>query len=115
MAASTIKLDTGALPKSNAGRKAIQPDANLVEALTKFFGSGTVDENGRPVYAGPQTDYDTEGKAQAAGRRHAKPVADAIGKKVRVNINQLSEDGPYRWRLYVPLSASATPEAENES
>ena len=104
--ATTVKLDTGALPKSNAGRKAIQPDASLVEALSKFFSEGTIDENGRPLYAGPQTDYETEGKAQAAGRRHKNAVAEATGLNLRVNINQLGEDGPYRWRLYVPATAS---------
>lgn len=112
---ATVKLDTGALPKSNAGRKAIQPDETLVTALCEYFGNGVKDENGRPVFAGPTTDYDTQGKAQSAGRRHAKAVSEKLGLPIRVNINQMGEDGPYRWRLYVPAShTDKSGEAKNE-
>lgn len=103
---ATVKLDTGSLPKSSAGRKAIEPDADLVEALSGYFKNGILDDNGRPLFAGPQTDYDTEGKATAAGRRHAKPVSEIIGKTFRVNIQQLGDNGPYRWRLYVPATVA---------
>lgn len=111
--AAKLTLDTGSLPKSTAGRKAIQPDADLVAALVEFFGKGTLDDNGRPVFAGPTTDYDTEGKASSAGRRHAVAVQEVIGMKVRVNINQLGDDGPFRWRVYVPKSETDRNDTEN--
>lgn len=117
--ATAVKLDTGSLPKSSAGRKAIEPDANLVEALTKHFGNGILDENGRPIFAGPMTEYDSEGKATSAGRRHAKPVSEAVGKTFRVNVvraNDDEDDEPsYRWRIYVPAATAkedTEPEAE---
>ena len=115
--ATAVKLDTGSLPKSAAGRKPIEADANLVEALVKHFQNGILDENGRPIFAGPLTDYDSEGKATSAGRRHAKPVSEAIGKTFRVNVTMDdSEDEPtYRWRIYVPASkAEDNGEAETE-
>jgi hypothetical protein len=111
----SVKLDTGSLPKSSAGRKAIEPDSDLVEALTKHFGNGILDENGRPIFAGPMTEYDSEGKATSAGRRHAKPVSENIGKTFRVNVIQLGDDGPYRWRLYVPAATAKDSEAEAEA
>lgn len=110
--ATAVKLDTGSLPKSSAGRKAIEPDAELVEALTKHFGNGILDENGRPIFAGPMTEYDSEGKATSAGRRHAKPVSEAVGKTFRVNVVALSDDGPYRWRIYVPAATAKETESE---
>lgn len=116
--ATAVKLDTGSLPKSAAGRKAIEPDTNLVEALVKHFGNGILDDNGRPIFAGPMTEYDSEGKATSAGRRHAKPVSEALGKTFRVNVVQANSDDEdaepsYRWRIYVP-AATANSESETE-
>ncbi len=112
---AAIKLETGSLPKSSAGRKAIEPDADLVEALVKHFGNGILDANGRPIYAGPMTDYDSEGKATSAGRRHAKPVSEAVGKTFRVNVvmDDTEDEPSYRWRIYVP-AATAKEDAEAE-
>jgi len=115
MATATVKLDTGSLPKSAAGRKAIEPDSDLVDALVKHFANGILDENGRPIFAGPMTEYDSEGKATSAGRRHAKPVSEAVGKMFRVNVVQASDDDAdepaYRWRIYVPASTAQDSEA----
>lgn len=116
MASASVKLDTGSLPKSAAGRKAIEPDADLVEALVKHFKNGILDENSRPIFAGPMTEYDSEGKATSAGRRHAKPVSEAIGKTFRVNVvtddDEDAENKTYRWRIYVPATTAKETEGE---
>jgi hypothetical protein len=113
---ATAKLETGTLPKSSAGRKAIEADTELVASLVSHFEkNGLLDESGQPLFAGPVLDYDTEGKATAAGRRHAKPVSEKIGKAFRVNIQQLGNDGPYRWRLYVPAAVAKAEDSVSES
>jgi hypothetical protein len=101
-----------ALPKGRSGRKPTPMDDALVTELLNALKSNpteTVDGEVRPAAYGPDTDFDTLGKATSAGRRYANAVAEKLGKPVKVNgfaPNGNQEKGPFRWRAYVSLKNS---------
>jgi hypothetical protein len=98
------------LPKSRSGRKPTPLDAELVEALITALKAESVDSDGRPAAYGPDTAFETEGKATSQGRKYANAVAEALKITVRVNSHVgekgNAETGPFFWRCYIPLSAS---------
>lgn len=119
-----ISLASGVMPKSNVGRKAIEVDAALLDALIAGFGEKTwdqVDDDLRaPVFYGPNDrKFTTESRATSDGRRYQKALkAEGLTTKVNVYPDpttldfSVKEEGTvtketrYLWRLYVPLSVS---------
>lgn len=95
------------LPKSRSGRQATPLDQTLVDDLIGALKKEPT-VNGRPAAYGPDTAFDTEGKASSAGRRYANAVQDALDTTVRVNTYQKGEGekAPWLWRCYIPLSLS---------
>lgn len=102
-----VTLTESELPKTRSGRKAAPLDDELVQALIGALKKTPV-KNDRPAAYGPETDFDTEGKATAQGRKYANAVSDALDKTVRVNAYSVNgkENGPFRWRCYIPLAQS---------
>lgn len=115
-----VKLFTSALPKGAGGRKPTEIDQELYAAILDVLKANpTVDADGetRPQVVGDADRlFDTEGKASSDGRRYARPLAEALDKKVRVRV----VDGPtkkvngkdvkqYGWVVYVPMAD--TPQA----
>lgn len=108
-----ISLTKTALPKSKGGRKPTPLDTELVTALVGAL-KKEPKEGDRPAAYGPDTSFDTEGKAGGQARRYAEAVSKELGKKVRVNIypENAPEDGkaavaPFHWRIYIPLVAQS--------
>jgi len=106
-----IKLVTGALPKSRAGRKAEPLNEELITALVSHLSENpfTKDENGtdRPNFAGDGTEYPTQGKAASAGRKYAQAVAKEMDRTVRVHVgsNGKNKDAErFSWVIYLPVS-----------
>lgn len=102
-------LVSSAIPKSRSGRKAAEADPELKAALLKALQDNPrtkVEGEDRPAGHGPDTEYDTEGKAESAGRRYSKAIAEELGKTVRVSVYAKNDDkkAPYCWRIYIPLS-----------
>jgi len=99
-----------ALPKSRSGRKATPLDTELLNDLVEALKDSpveSVDGENRPAAYGPDTSFDTEGKATSQGRRYANAVAESLDTTVRVNAySQNGDKGPFFWRCYIPLSAS---------
>lgn len=98
-----------ALPKSRAGRTAKPLDTDLVKELADALKSNPfemVEGDKRPAAYGPETDYDTDGKASAAGRRYANAVEEILKTKIRVNSFSVNgtDKGPFRWRCYISLA-----------
>ena len=121
-----IKLFTSALPKGAGGRKPTEISTELYDAiLAVLTESPTVetDEDVRPQVVGDSDRlFDTEGKASSDGRRYARPLAEALDKKVRVRV----VDGPkkkingkdvpqFGWVVYVPLADSTSNGSEADS
>lgn len=102
-----VALTQSELPKTRSGRKAAPLDQELVDALIGALRKEPI-KNDRPAAYGPETDFDTEGKATAQGRKYANAVAESLDKTVRVNAFSVNgkETGPYRWRMYIPLAQS---------
>lgn len=102
-----VNLMESELPKTRSGRKAAPLDQELVDALIGALKKTPI-KNDRPAAYGPETDFDTEGKATAQGRKYANAVADNLKKTVRVNAYSVNgkENGPFRWRCYIPLAQS---------
>lgn len=99
----------GQLPKAQGGRKPTAADASIVEAAIKLFTDSPYDESGRPNLIG-DTDrlFDSQGKASADGRRHARPVAEALDKVIKVRTLETKEgSGKWGWVLYMPMTQSA--------
>jgi len=106
-----MSLVKSALPKSRSGRKATPLDTDLVAALVDALKKNpvdTVDGEKRPAAYGPDSTFDTEGKATAQGRRYANAVAEKLDTTVRVNAypQNGNENSPFMWRCYIPLSVS---------
>lgn len=102
-----IKLeDSGARPKSNAGRKATPLDEGFMGALVKEFGENPtveVDGEARPRMLGPDTLFATKGKATSEGRRY-QVAMEKLGTKVRITAVQVAgENVKWKWRAFVPL------------
>lgn len=104
-----IQLTKSALPKSKGGRKPTPIDGELVTALVTAL-KKEPKEGDRPAAYGPDTSFDTEGKAGGQARRYAEAVSKELKVKVRVNIypENAPQDGqaskpPYHWRIYIPL------------
>lgn len=104
-----VKIAARALPKSKGGRKPAPIDSELLDGLVSALKDAPKIDD-RPAAYGPETDFDTEGKAGGAARRYAEGASKALNKKVRVNVYPINptEDGkpsvpPYRWSLYIPL------------
>lgn len=105
-----ITLTKTTLPKSKGGRTATPLDGELADALVSALKSEPMDGD-RPAAYGPETDFDTEGKASGQGARYKEVVTKALGKKVSVNVYPVNgpADGkeakpPFRWRIYIPMS-----------
>jgi hypothetical protein len=108
-----ISLTKSALPKSKGGRKPAPLDTELVSALVGALKKDPK-EGDRPAAYGPDTSFDTEGKAGGQARRYAEAVTKELGTKVRVNIypENAPEDGkaavaPFHWRIYIPLASQS--------
>lgn len=104
----SIKLeDSGARPKSNAGRKATPLDEGFMGALQKAFTEQpTVEVEGesRPRMLGPDTLFSTKGKATSEGRRY-QVALEKLGTKVRITAIQVAgETVKWKWRAFVPLT-----------
>lgn len=112
---ATVKLVEAALPKSSSGRKGTPMDEDLAAALVKALSEKAtveVDGNERPRALGSTDEFDTKGRASAAGRKYALHVAKALNKVVRVNVySAVKDQKPFQWRIYIPLadSSSETP------
>lgn len=104
-----IKLeDSGARPKSNAGRKAKPLDDAFIKALNDAFSSTpTVDVEGeaRPRMLGPDTEFATKGKATSEGRRYQQAL-EKLGTKIRVTAVAVGDTGKWKWRGFVPLATA---------
>lgn len=111
-----VKLTDTPLPKTRAGRKGTEIDADTVTALVTELGKAstvTVDGETRPRALGSPEAFDTKGRAGAAGRRYALAVADQLGQKVRCSVYSAEKDkAPFYWRIYIPLSAQETASEE---
>lgn len=111
-----VKLTDAPLPKSRAGRRGTEIDADTVTALTTELRKAStveVDSEKRPRALGSPESFDTKGKAGAAGRRYAIAVSAELGQKVRVSVySQEKDKAPFYWRIYVPLSAQEETPAE---
>lgn len=112
-----LKLeDSGARPKSNAGRRAKELDSAFLSALTEALRKNptvTDGEDIRPRMYGPDTLFDTKGKATSEGRRYQTAI-EKSGLKVRVTGMQVKTNGQpdkYKWRVYVPLANAEIAEA----
>lgn len=121
-----VKLFTSALPKGAGGRKPTAIDQELYDAiLAVLVETPSVEADGetRPQVVGDSDRlYDTEGKASSDGRRYARPLAEALDKKVRVRV----VDGPkkkingkdvpqFGWVVYVPLADSPQADTNGDS
>lgn len=102
-----MALVKSSLPKSRSGRQPAPLDMELVEEIIAALKAEPV-VDGRPAAYGPDSKFDTEGKASAHGRRHANAVQDALKKTVRVNAYQENgnANSPWLWRAYIPLAVS---------
>lgn len=99
-------LQTGAIPKGRAGRKATPLDDSTVKALVELFTkTPTIDVDGetRPNGASDGSEFDTKGKAVSQGRRYKLAVSAKINKTVRVTGFE-NANKKWQWSLYVPLS-----------
>lgn len=104
-----IKLVESPLPKSASGRKSTPMNQEVADALVKAFQDAVTipDAQGgvRPRALGTDDQFDTKGKASAAGRRYALYAAEKIGKKIRVSVySEIRDKAPFSWRIYVPLA-----------
>lgn len=117
-----LKLYEGALPKGVGGRKAREADAELLAAikdlLTKTPTIGTGDDERPRIVGDPARLFSTEGKASSDGRLYARPIAEALGKVVRVRVvdgadtvkdEEHPEGKQYGWVLYIPTEAPTEP------
>jgi len=106
----------GQLPKAQGGRKPTAADASIVEAAIKLLSENPYDKDGRPNLIG-DTDrlFDSQGKASADGRRHARPVAEALDKVVKVRTLETKEgSGKWGWVLYLTMTQAETDETPGE-
>lgn len=110
-------LTKGAMPKSNVGRKAIEPDAKILEGLLEFFQSEDSnpieqDDFFVPAYIGPDDHlFEKDSRAQSEGRRYAKAIKEKMGATVKVNVYDNGKEGKalrYLWRVYKPLGDVAS-------
>ena len=120
-----IKIIETALPKSAAGRKAAPIDAAFVTALVEAFKTSatvTTPNGEQQRCLGPETKYDTPGKASGEARRYADAVAKGLEiTKVRTRVTGAKKnadgewEGPYTWAIYLPREKAPNPaETENE-
>lgn len=117
-----IELVDAALPKSSAGRRAQETDAELVKAIVdalKKSPTVTVDGETRPRALGPKTSFDTGGKASSEARRYSIEIKKALGEGaiLRTNIYGDNRDAkgafvkPFHWRVYIPITEAEAPAA----
>lgn len=101
------------LPKSKGGRKPTELDSTLLDELVaalKAEPKVKTDDGERPAAYGPDTTFDTEGKASGQARRYKEAAEKALKVKMRVNVYPATAPkdgetatGPYLWRIYIPL------------
>lgn len=110
--------DSGAKPKSTAGRRAIPLDKEFTKALADAFSKNPfveADGETRPRMLGPDTEFKTKGKATSQARRYQAEL-EKSDIKVRVTALELHDEKNnvtgYKWRLYMPLSEQETETAE---
>lgn len=112
-----LELLTEAVPAKKSGRKPKEVDSEFLAVLAKALkGAKPVKVDGvdRPNSFGPNTDYDTEGKATADARRYVKALTEGDsapmkGATVKVRAidgdkDESVPDGKFRWKVYVPLT-----------
>lgn len=114
------KLISSTLPKSRSGRKPTPLDQELVSSLVDALKKEPLVTEGnekRPAAYGPDTKFDTEGKATSQGRKYANVVAEELKTTVRVNAYSSNgkENGPFQWRCYIPLSSQKVEKKETDS
>jgi hypothetical protein len=99
----------GQLPKAQGGRKPTAADQTIVDAAIKLLTDSPYDAKGRPNLIGDSArTFDSEGKASADGRRHARPVAEALDKVVKVRVLETAENsGKFGWVLYLTMTQAA--------
>lgn len=106
----------GQLPKAQGGRKPTAADQTIVDAAIKLLKETPYDGNGRPNLIGDTARlFDSQGKASADGRRHARPVAEALDKVVKVRTLETAENsGEWGWVIYMPMSQTEAEETASE-
>jgi hypothetical protein len=102
-------LETVALPKSTAGRKAEPLDEGFVATLVKAINKqgAKPDTNGNRPFHTNTDDFDTKGKASANGRRYANAVAEKLDLDklgvTKVSVRVVQNGKHWRWGIYLPL------------
>lgn len=105
-------VDSGARPKSNAGRKAKPLDEGFLGALAKALTENpTVEHNGeiRPRLLGADTEHETKGKATSEGRRYQEVLAK---QDIKVRVSAQPSGNKWKWTVFIPMSANGN-SAEN--
>lgn len=120
-----IKLFSAPLPKGTGGRKGVENDPELQAALLDALKNHptTKDEDGREtsqVFGDTTRVFSTEGRANADGRRYARPLTESLGKTVRIRVVDAPPEGEearYGWVAYIPLTVTkaADKPAEQEA
>lgn len=106
------KLETAALPKGTAGRRAKEVDSAFLAALIKgLTDNPTVEtaEGTRPNTFGSSDLFETKGKASSDARRYINAMGDQVKTKLRSSVYPVKENGKpdqFKWRVYIPLNAS---------
>src|SRR5574337_617555 len=77
-----MALVTGILEKGTSGRKPKPLDETLIGELTELFAEG-VAVDGMAKVAGPDTQFDSRGKANADGRKYADKIGEVLKTKFR--------------------------------
>lgn len=98
------KLQTVALPKSTAGRRAAPLDTDFAKALVnavKTAGAAPDADGNRPFHTS-DIRMDTKGKASADGRRYANHVASEL-KLEKVSVRVYPDGNKFGWGIYLPL------------
>jgi hypothetical protein len=111
-----MELLTETVPAKKSGRKPKEVDADFLKVLADALKKAKpikVDGVDRPNSFGPNTDYDTEGKATADARRYVKALTEgdnAPMKGATVKVRSIEgdkddtvPDGKFRWKVYIPL------------
>ena len=105
------KLETAALPKGTAGRRAKETDSAFLTALIKgLTETPTVEtaEGTRPNTFGSSDLFETKGKASSDARRYINAIGTQVPHKLRSSVYPVKENGKpdqFKWRVYIPLSA----------
>jgi hypothetical protein len=92
-----FSLVAGVLPKSQVGRKAVPPKADLLAALVEAFDSATaevINSEGdmTPKVYGPTFLFESETKARTDAKRYVKALAESHSRKCTINVYPAREN-----------------------